>query len=64
MAGEVVVAPHRRLLHLRLLYLRPALHLGMVLAVPRYLMQPVFCNAACGIAGRAESGKSWSNLGI
>ena len=67
----VVVAPHLRLLHLgpvlhlgMLLQLRPLLHLGMVLVVPRYLMQQVFCNAACGIAGRAVSGKSWGNLGI
>ena len=49
MVVVVVVAPHLRLLHLRL----P--HLGMVLAVLRRLMQPVFCNAACGIAGRALS---------
>ena len=50
----VVVAPHLRLLHLRLVHLRLP-HLGMVLVVPRCLMQPVFCNAACGIAGRALS---------
>ena len=55
----VVAAPHLRLLHLRLV-----LHPGLVLVVPRYRMQPVFCNAACGIAGRAVSGKSWGNLGI
>ena len=59
MVGEVVVAPHRRLLHLRLVHLRllhlRLPHLGMVLAVLRRLMQPVFCNAACGIAGRALS---------
>ena len=50
MVVVVAVAPHLRLLHLRLV-----LHLGMVLAVLRRLMQPVFCNAACGIAGRVLS---------
>ena len=50
MVVVVVVAPHLRLLHLR-----PVLHLGMVLVVLMRLVQPVFYNGASGIAGRAVS---------
>ena len=46
------------------LHLRLVLHLGMVLAVLMRLMQPVFCNGASGIAGRALRRIFWGNLGI
>ena len=46
MVVVVVVAPQLRLVHLRL----P--HLGMVLAVMRRLMQPVFYACASGFVGR------------
>ena len=54
----VVVAPHLRLLHLRLL------RLGMVLVVPMCLMQPFFYVGASGIAGRALRRIFWGNMGI
>ena len=42
-------------LHLRLLHLRPVLHLGMVLVVLMCLMQPAFYACASGFVGRALS---------
>ena len=50
-AMVVVVAA----LHLRLLHLRPVLHLGMVLVVLMRLMHPVFYACASGIVGRDVS---------
>ena len=59
MVVVVVVAPHLRLLHLRLV-----LRLGMVLVVPMRLMQPFFYVGASGIAGRALRRIFWGNMGI